>query len=117
MDAQRRIDWKEAARHYRTMYSEAVERGCHDRDFWRGRTFTVEREGAEHRREMQAEIARLRALVMKFAGQPRHLHAAALRELRDYLGQWACDCPAPDVVVLCRRCYLLEIVTTALGTD
>lgn len=52
-------DWKEAARHYRTLYHEAVEKGCSDRDFWRGRTFAVEREGAEHRREMQAEIARL----------------------------------------------------------
>jgi hypothetical protein len=57
------IDWKEAARHYRKLYTEAVERGCHDRDFWRGRTFTVEREGAEHRREMQAEITRLNTLV------------------------------------------------------
>jgi hypothetical protein len=57
------IDWKEAARHYRTLYSEAVERGCRDRDFWRDRTFTVEREGAEHRREMQAEIMRLNTLV------------------------------------------------------
>lgn len=55
------LNWKEAARHYRRLYSEAVERGCRDRDFWRGRTFAVEREGAEHRREMKTEIDRLRA--------------------------------------------------------
>lgn len=52
------IDWKAAARHYRTLYSEAVER-----------------EGAGHRREMQTEINRLRIeneglreLVLRLAG-------------------------------------------------
>lgn len=76
------IDWKAAARHYRTLYHEAVEKGCSDRDFWCGRTFAVEREGAEHRRQMQAEINRL-AAVNRAAGDVERIAEleAALRHL------------------------------------
>lgn len=70
------IDWKGAARHYRTLYSEAVERGCRDRDFWRARTFTVEREGAEHRREMQADL--LNALAERDAALEAHARCTNL---------------------------------------
>lgn len=47
-----------------------IEPGKDDRDFWKGRTFTVEREGAEHRRAMQTEINALRAQLAAAEATP-----------------------------------------------